>query len=63
MIKVIKIKGCDDTTKIIIDLTEEELKFLEKLAKLSKENSSYSCQPIIEIMTAEEDKKEMEEYL
>lgn len=44
----IDIIGCDDSTIFDITVSEDELVFLEKLCKLSKETSEYGCQPIIE---------------
>ena len=57
MEKTIFIYGCDDLTRIDMDLTDEEIIFVEKLAKLSKENSSSHCQPTIEIKDYEEEEK------
>ena len=41
--------GCDDETYMEMVMTDSELEFLKRLEKLSKENSEYSCQPILEI--------------
>lgn len=44
---LIMLVGCDDTTYYETDLTEEELKFLVKIAKEINKNSRYCCQPKI----------------
>ena len=41
--------GCDDSTGIPIEVSEEELKFLQKLSKLSYEISTYGCMPTLDI--------------
>ena len=41
--------GCDDTTYTEIELTDEELQTLIKIAKENNKNSSYECQPKIGI--------------
>lgn len=41
--------GCDDTTAFEIELTNEELKIILKFIKLNNANSSYGCQPKIDI--------------
>lgn len=45
----ISLDGCDDSTYIDIDVTVEEYDFLRKLRRLSKENSSYDCQLILDV--------------
>ncbi|HEM5168221.1 TPA: hypothetical protein U1317_002185, partial [Streptococcus suis] len=45
----ISLYGCDDTTYIDTDVTVEEYDFLRKLKRLSKENSSYVCQPTLDV--------------
>ena len=45
----ISLHGCDDTTYIDTDVTAEEYDFLQKLKRLSEENSSYDCQPILDV--------------
>ncbi|HEL1665506.1 hypothetical protein [Streptococcus suis] len=45
----ISLYGCDDTTYIDTDVTVEEYDFLRKLKRLSKENSSYGCQPTLDV--------------
>lgn len=41
--------GCDDSTPIIMDVTDDEYKFLEKIVQLSMESSTYGCMPVAEI--------------
>ena len=45
----ISLYGCDDATYIDTDVTVEEYDFLRKLKRLSKENSDYACQPILDV--------------
>jgi len=45
----IGLHGCDDTTYIEIELTHEEKNFVDRLVKLSEENSTYSCMPTMDI--------------
>ncbi|MDW8637052.1 hypothetical protein Q7V72_03400 [Streptococcus suis] len=46
----ISLYGCDDVTYIDTNVTKAEYIFLEKLEKLSKENSSYGCQPTLGVV-------------
>lgn len=41
------LKGCDADTIIPIELTEEELRLVRKIGKLSQSISEYSCMPIL----------------
>lgn len=41
--------GCDDTTSIDTDVTVEEYNFLLRIQELSRENSSYGCQPTLRV--------------
>lgn len=50
----VSIRGCDDTTIFNLDVNETEFKLLEKISKLSKDNSLYECQPTIEFEEVEE---------
>ena len=45
--------GCDDTTRMTVDVTDEELRFLKQLEVRSQEQSRYSCQPIMQLHQAE----------
>ena len=48
--------GCDDQTDMFIDLTDEQVTFLEMLSKLSKETSSYLCMPTLEIARLQDER-------
>lgn len=41
----ITLSGCDDHTKFVVDLTDDETQLLERIATLSQEASDYGCQP------------------
>jgi len=43
----ITLAGCDDTTRIDLDVTKEQYEFLVHLNKLSGEASEYGCQPVL----------------
>lgn len=45
----VALHGCDDSTYIDIEVTQDERAFLDRLAALSEEASSYNCQPTLEI--------------
>lgn len=45
----VSLYGRDDTIYIDTDVTVEEYDFLRKLKRLSEENSSYGCQPILDV--------------
>ncbi len=45
----ISLYGCDDATYIDTDVSAEEYDFLLKLKRLSKDNSDYDCQPILDV--------------
>lgn len=45
----IKLTGCDDMTIFAMEVDEAELLLLQRVAKLSKENSSYNCMPTMQI--------------
>jgi hypothetical protein len=47
----ISLHGCDGSTYIKIELTEEEHNLLKRISDLSKQESSYPCMPILEIET------------
>lgn len=55
MIKAtININGCHDYNEFEMELTEEELKLVEKISKLSKEHSNMDCQPTLVVYDREE---------
>ncbi len=41
----ITVSGCDDSTTIIKELTEEQAKFLKEIADQITETSTYNCMP------------------
>jgi hypothetical protein len=43
--KRITLAGCDDATRIDLELSDDELTFIERLCALSEEASEYGCQP------------------
>ena len=43
------LKGCDDTTIMDVELTDELFQFCTELAELSDEKSTCSCMPVMEI--------------
>lgn len=45
----IELVGCDDTTEIDMRVTLQELEVLQRVSKMSREISTYSCMPIMEI--------------
>lgn len=58
--------GCDDITKLVIDLTDKELEIFIKICKELNKNSAYRCQPEIEIYKYDEceiEKDEDREYI
>ena len=46
---LISLRGCHDTTYMLMDLEQEEVKTLEKVEKLSIQTSSYGCMPTLYI--------------
>lgn len=49
MIIEIGIHGCDDCTIFEIECSEQERDFLNKVAALSQETSTYGCMPTMKI--------------
>lgn len=45
----IELSWCDDSTEFELDVNESEFEFLTKIQKLSKETSTYSCMPVLEV--------------
>lgn len=45
----VSLNECDDTTEMDIDVTSEQLAFLQMLAKLSEATSSYQCMPTLSV--------------
>lgn len=50
----ILVHGCDDSTIIEKELTEDELKLIRSVAKKVTETSEYKCMPIMEVEELEE---------
>lgn len=46
--------GCDDTTKLVIDLTDKEVDVFIKICKELNKNSNYGCQPTIALYKYDE---------
>ena len=50
----ISVHGCDDSTIIEKELTEDELKTIQLVAKEVTETSEYGCMPTMEVKELEE---------
>ena len=50
----LKLVGCDDVTKIVCQLSPEELELVERLAKRFNAESVSNCQPRLKIEEPEE---------
>jgi hypothetical protein len=50
----ISVHGCDDSTIIEKELTEDELKIIKSVAKEVTETSEYGCMPIMIVEELEE---------
>ena len=59
---IYKIIGCDDTTSLEIELTDEEVKTFIKICKELNKKSSYGCQPTIALYKYDECEVEEDEY-
>lgn len=51
----ISVHGCDDSTIIEKELTEDELKVIQSIATEVTESSKYVCMPIMEVKEMEEE--------
>lgn len=51
----ISVHGCDDSTTIVKELTEKELKLIQSVADEVTEASEYQCMPTMEIKELESD--------
>ena len=49
----ITVNGCDDSTKFVMELTEEEAMVVGKLCELSEETSTSGCMPTVSIESKE----------
>lgn len=54
----IVLAGCDDSTRMIMEVTDAELAFLERLAKESEKVSEYLCMPVLEFDKIEDKEEE-----
>lgn len=45
--------GCDDSTAVEMDVTPEELEFLENLQREVNDTSSYVCMPRLDLKEVE----------
>lgn len=43
------VSGCDDSTEVVLKLTDEQVEFVKGLADEVTKASSYRCQPTMEI--------------
>jgi hypothetical protein len=50
MLQLINVCGCDDTTRVIVEMTRDEAEFLTRLIQAVNGASEYGCMPT---MTAE----------
>lgn len=53
MIATVRLSGCDDSTSVQIEVTEDGFFLLEQLAELSHEASEYGCQPTLSVSVVE----------
>lgn len=44
------LSGCDDNTDFILDLSNEEIRFLDMMAKITKRVSTCNCMPVLRIV-------------
>lgn len=54
----VTLQGCDDHTDMILEITEQEFKFLQTLQEASGLKSTHSCMPVLNVKIAGEGKKE-----
>lgn len=59
----VRLQGCDDSTLIDLELANDEIKLLEKIAIKSYEISTYACMPVMEVIKGEEAEKLEQELL
>lgn len=50
----ITLSGCDDNTKVIVELTGQERALLERIGDLTVRKSECSCQPRLKVADAHE---------
>lgn len=51
----VRLSGCDDETRVTMNVTEDEYGLLEVLAAKTVKESNYGCMPIIELKKLDED--------
>ena len=51
MLVEISVDGCDDSTIVTMEMSNDEYNFLQKLAELVNKTSSYGCMPTIKLTT------------
>ena len=56
MIYQITLKGCDDETTFMIELTEQEKTLIDRISELSILTSDYRCMPKMYIKEASREK-------
>ena len=54
---IIHIRGCDDETNFVMELTDQELYLVQELCDKSKETSTYGCMPDMSVLTYTEENK------
>lgn len=54
----IAVHGCDDSTEIEYELTEEQMELVKDIAKKITETSHYVCMPIMEVELINEKENE-----
>lgn len=47
----VKLSGCDDSTRFVVDLDDAEAAAVERVAELSRQASAFSCQPSMTLTT------------
>jgi hypothetical protein len=45
----IRLSGCDETTSFVMELTSAEAELLQRAAALSRETSTYICEPVMTV--------------
>lgn len=51
---LLKLSGCDDSTKVVVELTGDERALLERIGELTELKSKISCQPRLKVTDAPE---------
>ena len=51
MLVKVSVYGCDDSTIVTMEMSNDEYDFLQRLADLVNETSRYSCMPTMELTT------------